>query len=191
MKRRRRSLRRAGRHRCMRPEPTSAARRTARAAVGLRVDVRWGLRCDWRAAGLLRRAALAALRDQRVRRAELSIAVVGRRRMRRLHRQFMQADRATDVLTFDLRDSPTDARLNAEIVVCADVALRRAGGTRCVRRHACRAASIELALYVVHGVLHLCGYDDHEPAEFQRMHAREDEILRRIGLGPVFSRRRV
>lgn len=51
-----------------------------------------------------------------------------------------------------------------------------------------RAALAELALYVVHGVLHLAGYDDHSTADYQRMHAREDQILRRLGWGPVFAR---
>ena len=46
----------------------------------------------------------------------------------------------------------------------------------------------ELALYVVHGLLHLCGYDDHDDAERDAMRRREDELLARAGLtNPVPS----
>ncbi|HQL55899.1 MAG TPA: rRNA maturation RNAse YbeY [Phycisphaerae bacterium] len=44
-----------------------------------------------------------------------------------------------------------------------------------------------MALYVVHGILHLAGYDDHTARDFERMHAREDQLLERLGLGPVFG----
>lgn len=49
------------------------------------------------------------------------------------------------------------------------------------------ASRAELALYVAHGCLHLAGYDDHTPAAFRRMHAREDQLLAQLGLGRVFA----
>ncbi len=102
----------------------------------------------------------------------------------------MGLDSATDVLTFDLREEPRTKAAVGEIVVCADVARRRAAAPSSTRTRGTRRAAVaELALYVVHGVLHLCGYDDHLPEDSARMHLREDEILRGIGLGPVFSRR--
>ena len=45
----------------------------------------------------------------------------------------------------------------------------------------------ELLLYALHGTLHLCGYDDRSRAGFERMHAREDELLVALGVGPVFA----
>ena len=48
-------------------------------------------------------------------------------------------------------------------------------------------ARAELALYLVHGLLHLAGYDDRDAAAFRRMHRREDEILATLGLGGVFQ----
>jgi hypothetical protein len=42
-------------------------------------------------------------------------------------------------------------------------------------------------LYAIHGVLHLAGYDDRTRRGFVRMHQREDRILKRIGVGPVFN----
>ena len=45
----------------------------------------------------------------------------------------------------------------------------------------------ELLLYAAHGVLHLCGLDDRTAAGFREMHRKEDEILTRLGVGPVFD----
>jgi probable rRNA maturation factor len=137
-------------------------------------------RCDTHLP-LLRRVALAAARAEGFRRGELSIAVVGRAAMRTLHRRFMDDDSPTDVLTFDLGTDARAGALAGEIVVCADVAAAEARRRQLAFAH-------ETALYVVHGVLHLAGYDDHAPAAFRRMHAREDELLRCAGLGAVFAR---
>jgi probable rRNA maturation factor len=114
---------------------------------------------------------------------QLSIAVVGRRAMSTLHERFMQQTGPTDVLSFDLGTDKRGGVLEGEVIVCADVARQRArtrGGTL-------RAAREELTLYVVHGVLHLAGYDDRRPRDFDRLHAREDALLRELGLGAVFE----
>jgi probable rRNA maturation factor len=42
-------------------------------------------------------------------------------------------------------------------------------------------------LYSLHGMLHLCGFDDRTEPDFRRMHQTEDEILTRLGVGPVFQ----
>ena len=44
----------------------------------------------------------------------------------------------------------------------------------------------QLLLYILHGLLHCAGFDDHDPAEHDRMHTEEDRILTAIGVGPVF-----
>ena len=108
----------------------------------------------------------------------LSIAIVGAAAMSRLHLAHSGIPGPTDVLTFDLGCDRRRGTVDAEIVVCRDVARRR-NPSRPVN---------ELALYVTHGILHLAGHDDHTPRGFARMHAREDELLTRLGLGPVFSR---
>lgn len=146
----------------------------------LRATVTWTVRSGRNAAtaALLRRAALHAAAAEGFRAGELSIAVVGRRAMAGLHNRYLGLAGPTDVLSFDLGTDRRARRIEGEIVVCADVARRVAGaGTRGLAR--------ELALYVVHGVLHLAGYDDHRPRDFARMHAREDELLAETGLGPV------
>lgn len=108
--------------------------------------------------------------------------------MVRLHQRFCGRPVPTDVLTFDLGSDPRAGWIEGEIVVCADVAwrhARRRATSEAARRSAVRA---ELALYVVHGVLHLLGHEDHSRGGFARMHAREDELLSGLGLGPVFAR---
>lgn len=90
----------------------------------------------------------------------------------------------TDVLAFDLGCARRQGWLDGEIVLCADIARREAAR----RGGALAAARAELALYLVHGLLHLAGYDDHTPRGFQRMHQREDELLNKLGWGPVFRR---
>jgi len=118
----------------------------------------------------------------------LSVVVVDDDRMATLHARYSGETGTTDVLTFDLRDEPFDGSPEAgltppvegELVLCLDEARRRAAE----RGH---PVDKELLLYAVHGLLHLVGYDDHDPEDRRRMHAREDELLEAIGVGPVYG----
>lgn len=172
----------------------SAVRRPRRArAAALSVEIAWRLRASWGCEALLARVARTVALAEGLSRGTISIGVVGQRAMARLHEQFLGVSGPTDVITFDLRDPDATANHHdgaaashvlGEIVVCADVARRQAAApTR-------RAQVAELALYVTHGVLHLAGYDDHTPSAFARMHAREDELLNKLGLGRVFAANR-
>lgn len=111
-------------------------------------------------------------------RIDLSVAIVDDARMASLHQQYMNDPSTTDVLTFDLRDQPAGP-VEGEICICRDEAARRAAE----RGH---ELTKELLLYAVHGLLHLLGYDDHDAADHAAMHAKEDELLTRIGVGPVY-----
>jgi probable rRNA maturation factor len=70
---------------------------------------------------------------------------------------------------------------SGEVVLCVDEAARQAAEQG-------HTVAEELLLYAVHGLLHLCGYDDRTPADFAVMHAREDEILTHIGVGRLFKK---
>lgn len=111
---------------------------------------------------------------------ELSIALVGDRRMAELHQQFLGVAGPTDVLTFPLEVDRRGRPLSGEVVVCVPEARRRgmAEGTG-LRR--------EVLLYALHGLLHLCGFDDRTRSGFAAMHRIEDAILTSLGIGPVFS----
>lgn len=94
----------------------------------------------------------------------------------RLHGLFLGDSTRTDVITFDLRgDGPPDEHgPEAEIYVSAERA-REVASERGV------AVAREQALYVVHGALHLVGFDDHDPAERDAMRTAERAVMGSLG----------
>jgi probable rRNA maturation factor len=128
---------------------------------------------DYLSARLSRIAALAG-----VGRGTLTVAVVDDRVMGQMHSRYRGCSGTTDVLTFDHRNH-RNAPLEADIVVCVDEAVRQAD----LRGHDTRD---EILLYAVHGLLHLMGYDDHDPQAAAVMHAREDELLTAAGVGSIY-----
>jgi probable rRNA maturation factor len=105
--------------------------------------------------------------------ATVSIAVVDDPTMHALNVQYLKHDYPTDVLSFVLEESPEC--VEGELVVSTDTAIREAP-------EAGWTASDELLLYVIHGTLHLIGYDDHEPADQVEMYTAEAHYLQRMGL---------
>ncbi len=112
--------------------------------------------------------------------AELSIALVGDKAMSALHERFMGIAGPTDVLTFPLDEDARGRVTAGEVVVCVPEARRRAKAEGTELQH-------EVLLYAVHGMLHLCGYDDQTAGDFRRMHREEDRILAEIGVGAVYQ----
>jgi probable rRNA maturation factor len=129
---------------------------------------------------VLRRGILTAHKILRSPLTELSLAIVPARRMSSLHKKFLRQAGATDVLTFELDHDPRGRTIAGEIVICSTIAKIRA-------RKLNHPLSHELLLYAIHGLLHLCAFDDRTASTFAAMHAKEDEILTRIGIGPVFA----
>lgn len=111
---------------------------------------------------------------------ELSLALVGDKEMAALHAQFMAIAGPTDVLTFPLDQDERGRDIAGEVVVCVPEARRQAALTG-------NTVDKEVLLYALHGILHLSGFDDRTQAEFRKMHRKEDEILTKLGIGPVFS----
>jgi len=103
--------------------------------------------------------------------AEADIAVVDGAAITRLNRRFLRHAGDTDVLSFDLSESA--AGISAEIVICGDVAVRQA------RRLGC-SPQREIMLYLIHGLLHLMGYEDSSVRGAAKMSARQEELLRRF-----------
>ena len=108
----------------------------------------------------------------------VSVRIIDDAAMIDLHRRFHDDATTTDVLTF--QESDPGAPVEVDIATCLDEERRNASD----RGH---DVNHELLLYVVHGLLHCCGYDDHEPDAHVRMHVEEDRILAAIGVGPVFG----
>jgi len=113
---------------------------------------------------------------------ELSVALVDDRKITELHARFLGIREPTDVLTFPLEVDRRGRVLAGEVVVCIPEARRRAKELRNPVRN-------ELLLYALHGMLHLCGFDDRTAGGFARMHRMEDSLLSRLGVGPVFRPR--
>ena len=123
----------------------------------------------------LQLAAERVLADAGVSDGELSIALVDDAVIQDLNRRYLDHDGPTDVLSFLLeRDGQ---RLEGEVVVSAETAARSAQGFGW-------SADDELLLYVIHGVLHLVGFDDQDPQSLAEMRDREAYYLRQFGLEP-------
>jgi probable rRNA maturation factor len=122
----------------------------------------------------LRRAVRTVLREEGVRAAEISLAVVEDAAIRQLHARYLHRDEPTDVLSFLLERSP--AGLDGEIVVSGQTARRVAPKYR-------STPARELLRYVIHGALHLAGWVDDTPRRRAAMRRREQECLARLGCG--------
>ncbi len=100
----------------------------------------------------------------------LSIAFLTDRELARLHADFLGDPSPTDVITFP---GAAGAELAGEICVSVDAAARRAGTPA-------RRLAGELVLYVIHGWLHLAGYDDREAPARRSMRRAEARALRLV-----------
>ena len=122
------------------------------------------------------RAVLAAEGHAR---ASISIALVDQPAIHAINRSHLGHDWPTDVISFPL-SGPEDPALCGELVVSAELARATADEIGVDPRD-------ELALYIVHGLLHLCGYDDLTDGEAAEMRRREGELLAAAGRSNPFD----
>ncbi|MCS7305368.1 MAG: rRNA maturation RNase YbeY [Thermoguttaceae bacterium] len=123
----------------------------------------------------IKQAVQVALESAGVHRARICVAMIDDEQIRRLNRQFLGEDEPTDVLSFPMGCSAEG--LEGEIVVSGERAAAVAsqyGWT----------AEQELLLYIIHGALHLAGFQDASGAQRRRMRRQEALCLRRLGLEP-------
>jgi probable rRNA maturation factor len=118
------------------------------------------------------------LRGEGVTSATISLAFVDDPTIHRINRDHLDHDEPTDVITFDLSDEGDD-RLRGELVVSAETARRVAAEVGAEPWN-------ELALYIVHGLLHLRGCDDRDESSAAEMRRREDAAMARVGLENPF-----
>ena len=113
--------------------------------------------------------------------ADMSVSLVGDRRMRRLNRRYRQKDRSTDVLAFAFREARAPHRFNRSAAHLGDVVIALPTAQRQAKA-AERSLEEEIVALLIHGVLHLCGYD-HERGQNEalRMQRKERQVRRRLG----------
>jgi rRNA maturation RNase YbeY len=125
---------------------------------------------------VLRRSAGRVLRALRLGRAELSIALVADPEIERMNEEWRGQPRPTDVLSFSLVEgdhSDYRARMLGDVVISVETAAAQATG-----RH--RSLDEVVARLMIHGVLHLIGYDHEADDEARRMAAEERRLWREI-----------
>lgn len=115
------------------------------------------------------RVVTAVLRHVERPRMPVSLLLTDAVEIGRLHGEFLGDPSATDVISFEL-DGGVDVVVSVE----------RARQQAFERGHSVEA---ELALYITHGILHVCGYDDVEPADREAMRVAERSVLSHLGLG--------
>ena len=123
----------------------------------------------------LRRMTQSVLQQAGHPSASLSLTLVGKTRMQRLNRIFRQRDYATDVLAFPMQDaSQSSLAFVGDVVICVPVALSQASRFD-------NTPDEEIMRLLIHGTLHLLGYD-HETTEREakRMTRKEQAIFRRL-----------
>ena len=103
---------------------------------------------------------------------DLGIYLVSALEMTHLNETFLRHKGSTDVITFDYSEDPA-ALLHGEIFICVDESIRQA-------RQFSTTWQSELARYLIHGLLHLHGHDDVQPAARRKMKLKENQLLRTL-----------
>lgn len=125
----------------------------------------------------LKSAAKTVLEGEGIRDAKIVLAFVDNPHIHRLNKQFLDHDEPTDVLTFPYTN-PKAKSLEGEVVIGYQIAEEYAAD----RGH---DTKLELLLYVVHGCLHLCGYNDKNAKMMKEMRAKEREYFVKLGLPKI------
>ncbi|WP_434005190.1 rRNA maturation RNase YbeY [Candidatus Dormibacter sp.] len=153
----------------------SAAPTVRRLRVDVRKTVATPLRPIWFRQvfdGCCEERGVAALLPAK---AQLTLLVAGDRTLRRLNRRFLGEDESTDVLSFPSGGGDEPGYLG-DLAISWPAVHRQA-------RHYCHAVESEAGLLLVHGLLHLLGFDHADRAGEQAMTALTRRCLNRLGLG--------
>ena len=161
--------------------------------IALDADEEWDSSRSWEP--LVRSAAEAAVAESAFpqlnsseRPVELSVRLTNDQEVRSLNAQWRGKDKATNVLSFPMaeEDDLQQAKVSGPEILLGDIVL--AGGV-CVAEAADKGLSVEdhAAHLIVHGTLHLLGYDHHDDAEAEDMEAREVRALARLGIANPYE----
>jgi probable rRNA maturation factor len=123
----------------------------------------------------LREIVKQVMAEEDIKDYEISLAFVDNPTIHGINKRFLEHDEPTDVITFPYSSGKV---LVGELVIGVEVALEQArvGG---------HEVDAELALYVIHGLLHLVGYDDKDAHDRKQMRVRERYHLNGLGLPDI------
>jgi probable rRNA maturation factor len=112
--------------------------------------------------------------EMNVRDYELGLHFVSAGEMARVNEQFLQHEGSTDVITFDYNETSAVERLHGEIFISIADAVKQAHEFQTTWQ-------AEVVRYMIHGLLHLRGYDDLEPAKRRQMKREENRLVQHVG----------
>ena len=161
--------------------------------IALDADEEWDSSSGWPA--LVRRAAEAAIGESAFpqlamsdRPIEISVRLTGNDQVRALNAQWRGKDKPTNVLSFPMleEDDLLQANMDGPELLLGDIVLARGV---CLDESAAKGVSFEqhAAHLVVHGTLHLLGYDHHDDADAADMEAREVRALDKLGIANPYE----
>jgi rRNA maturation RNase YbeY len=131
---------------------------------------------------LLREIARSLLQELLQREAfEVGIYVIAAPEMAGLNQTYLHHLGSTDVLAFDYTEAAQPEMLRGEVFVCVDEARAQSLRFRTTWQS-------ELVRYVAHGILHLCGYDDHRSVSRRKMKRKEAQVLTELANRFPFSK---
>jgi len=121
-----------------------------------------------------RKAVSSVLKHIRKSDKEINILLVSNQKIRFFNRKYLRKDRATDVIAFGNKNTVTRGKDNflGDIVVSTDKAGQNA-------KTYGMSLKEEIYLCIIHGILHLCGYDDISSKDRKIMKEKEDELLQK------------
>lgn len=121
----------------------------------------------------LKRIIRSVLKQEKVTNAQLTFVLVSDHFLRRLNKKFTARDMDTDVLCFDISGDIKNGVLFGDVVVSVDSASRVSKSLRIPFKE-------ELTRYLIHGILHLTGYDDTTVFKKKKMWKRQEELIKEV-----------
>jgi len=124
--------------------------------------------------------AKEVLLQQKIRTAKINVIIVENKTIHKINNEFLQHDAPTDVITFPMSEpvnSSAQQPLEGEIVISAEMAKELAATVGW-------QLNDEISLYLIHGLLHLCGFDDLNESDQILMRREELRMLRATGITP-------
>ncbi|MCM8792152.1 MAG: rRNA maturation RNase YbeY [Candidatus Omnitrophica bacterium] len=130
---------------------------------------------------IIRAAILYLLKFLKLKKGQLNIYFIDKRRIRLLNRRYLKKDKPTDVLSFNLNEKK--GNILAEIFICLALAKRNAVLYKNSFAH-------EVMLYIIHAILHILGFDDRSKKERRLMLNKQESLLSLVS-SYIYSRYKI